>query len=298
MATINIGTSAWNFEDWRGPFYPAKLAKSRYLSHYATHFNTVEVNTSFYALPKPATLINWVDAIPPGFTLALKCPRAITHDKRLRDCEAETRAYLEAIRSLGVAAAPGLIQFPAGFTRQRDGRDLANYLDWLATEKGDLQIAVEVRAEDLMTFAFATFLVERDFSLVLVERKRTPDLFPFWHELVEKGITPDFAYVRWIGDDKDGPKEYGELSDPQDDLLETWAKRLAILVEAGANIYGYMHNPFEGHSPESVRRVYKKLEGRVSTEALPLTKWPPEGWSPPGEEDKAKSSGQLSLFGE
>ena len=296
MTTINIGTSSWNYDDWRGLFYPEKLSKKRYLAHYATHFNTVEVNTSFYALPRPATLINWVEAIPPGFTLSLKCPRAITHEKRLGGCEADTRAYLDAIRSLGEAAAPGFIQLPPDFTRQRYGRALAAYLDWLAVEKQDLRLAVEVRSQDLMTSAFAAYLAERGFALVLVEREGTPDLFSFWNEIVTQGAAPEFAFVRWIGDDKNGPTGNREVVNPQDDLLSTWANRLAGLVAKGVEVYGYMHNPFEGHSPASVRRLYEKLEGRVDENALPLKDWPPEGWSMPGDEEA--SSGQLSLFGE
>ncbi|MBV7334932.1 DUF72 domain-containing protein [Chloroflexi bacterium TSY] len=100
-SSIHLGTSSWNFTDWRGPFYPEKLPQKQFLGYYATQFRSVEVNTSFYALPKPTTLINWVEAVPPGFTFALKCPRGITHEKRLVNCENETLAFFSATAKVG-----------------------------------------------------------------------------------------------------------------------------------------------------------------------------------------------------
>ncbi len=93
---------------------------------------------------------------------------------------------------LGDKRAPAFLQFPASFTRSAHGRDLADYLDWLAEEAGDLPIAVEVRSIDLMTPAFAAFLAQRGLSLVLVDRVNTPDLFPVWMDLVDAGNATQF----------------------------------------------------------------------------------------------------------
>lgn len=286
---IAIGVSSWNFDDWRGVFYPEKMARADYLAFYASAFDTVEVNTSFYALPKPATLINWVENTPQGFTFALKAPRQITHEKRLHDCESETLALLDAIRSLGEAAAPAFLQFPPDFTRQQFGRTLASYLDWLAPRLDGVRMAVEVRAVDLMTPTFATFLAERGLALVLVDREGTPDLFDTWEEARQQDAAPDFTFIRWIGDDRNGPKGDRELVNPRHADLVRWAARIAGYHDHGLNVYGYMHNPYEGHSPESVRRLWALL-----AESVPRPAWPPEDW-PPHNADENPS--QLTLFG-
>lgn len=259
LNAVHLGASSWQFDAWRGVFYPAKLARPHYLSYYTSQFDTVEVNTSFYALPAPSTLVNWVEAAPDGFTFALKFPRSISHDKRLVDCEHETRAFLDALRALGAAAGPAFLQLPPDCSRRTCGRNLAAYLDWLAPLATDLRLAVEVRALDLMTPAFATFVAERGLALVLVDRLGTPDLFPIWQAVLAAHRGPPFAFIRWIGDDRNGPSGDRELQLVRDDDLARWSTRIAELAGAGCAVYGYMHNPYEGHSPASVRRLQAKL---------------------------------------
>lgn len=288
MALLFLGTSSWLFDGWRGVFYPDKLPKNQQLAYYATQFPTVEVNTSHYALPAPSTLISWVESTPPGFTFALKFPRAISHEKRLVNCTSETLATLDALRSLGPAAGPAFLQLPPDFTRAAYGRTLAEYLDWLALQSPDLQLAVEVRARDLMTPAFAAFLAERGLALVLVDRKGTPDLYDVWWELVETGKAPAFVFIRWIGDDRHGPSGDHEVQTPRDEELARWAQRLVQLAGQGRSVYGYVHNPYEGHSPATVR----KLQALLASTAL-LPPWPPPAPPAPGEESAA---GQLPLL--
>lgn len=273
---VHIGTSSWLFDAWRGVFFPDKMPKSQYLSYYVRQFDTVEVNTSFYAIPSPSTLVSWVETAPEGFTYALKFPRAITHERRLVDCAGLTHAFLDALRALGGAAAPAFVQLPPDFTRTTHGRDLAVYLDWLAQQAPDLRLAVEVRAADLMTPAFASFVADRNFSLVLVDREGTPDLFDIWLEQVSSRKGPDFAFIRWIGDDRNGPQGDRELQVYRDAQLAQWADRIEQFVRLGKHVYGYMHNPYEGHSPASVRRLKDLLAARVALPAWPLEP-PPAG---------------------
>lgn len=289
---MNLGTSSWLFDEWRGVFFPKGVTKARYLAYYATQFNSVEVNTSFYAIPRATTLINWVETVPPGFTFCLKFPRAISHEKRLVDCEDETLIFLDVLRALGPAAAPALLQFPPDFTRQRYGKPLATFLDWLAAQLNGLRIGVEVRAHDLMTPAFATFLAERQMAYVLVDRVTTSDAYPFWEELLQAGKGPNFTLVRWIGDDKDGPTGNDRLVAPNDEALDRWADRLVALHQLGSEIYGYMHNPYEGHSPASLRRLLTRLAMQID-----LPPWPPANTSLFADDtDDTVEGPQLSLF--
>jgi uncharacterized protein YecE (DUF72 family) len=268
--SAHLGTSSWLFDAWRGVFYPERLPRNQYLSHYATQFDTVEVNTSFYALPAPSTLITWVESVPAGFTFALKFPRAISHDKRLVQCEAETLEFLDALRALGPVAAPAFLQLPPDFTRAAYGRQFAAYLDWLAVAAADLRMAVEVRAPDLLTPAFAAFLAQRGFAAVLVDRVGTPDLYPAWFDTVAAGAGPAFAFIRWIGDDRRGPQGDRELQVFRDAQLTAWTARIAELTQHGKTVYGYVHNPYEGHAPASVRRLQNLLAAHIS-----LPSWPP-----------------------
>lgn len=268
-APIHLGTSSWTFDGWRGVFYPDKLPKTQYLAYYIRQFDTVEVNASFYAIPAPATLLNWVESAQPGFTYALKAPRLITHERRLADCEAPTRTFLDTLRALGDAAAPALFQFPPDFTRKAYGRALAIFLDWLAQEARDLRVAVEVRAPDLMTPVFARFLADRNFALALVDREQSYDLFDVWAATLDAG-GPSFAYIRWIGDDRNGPKEDREVQVLRDEQLAQWAARIEQLARRGVEVFGYMHNTYEGHSPASLRRLQTLLATRI-----PLPIWPP-----------------------
>jgi len=280
-APVHLGTSSWLFDGWRGVFYPDKLPKAQYLAYYTRQFNTVEVNTSFYAVPSPSTLLGWVESAPPGFTYALKFPRAITHERRLADSEAMTQTFLDTLRALGDVCAPAFLQFPPDFTRQAYGRVLATFLDWLAQEASDLRLAVEVRAPDLMTPAFVAFLAERNFAPVLADREQSLDLFESWFELVREGKGPNFAFIRWIGDDRNGPQGDRELQLLRDAQLAQWADRIKLLVSYGKAVFGYMHNPYEGHSPASVRRLNTLLAQRMVL--------PP--WTPVADGDQ-----QLSLL--
>ncbi|MBI3959466.1 MAG: DUF72 domain-containing protein [Chloroflexi bacterium] len=279
-----LGTASWIFPDWQGVFYPDGLADRDRLAWYATQCNSVEVNTSFYGLPAPSTLVQWVESVPPGFTFSLKAPRLITHERRLVDCRQETLAFLDVLRSLGAAAAPGFLQFPPSFTRAREGRILAHYLDWLAAELDGLSLAVEVRSADLLTPAFARFLAERGMALVVVERTGTDDFFAAW---AESG-TP-YLFLRLIGNDGEPLPNDRELQRPQDEILDHWAGRIAALLAEGKPVYCYTHNPFEGHSPASVRRLRQRVHARY-----PLPVWSPE--MVVRENEDSASTGQLALF--
>ena len=285
--SLHVGTSSWSFPDWRGVFYPPNLQSDQQLSFYAARFNSVEANTSFYALPAPKTLLRWLECVPEGFTFSLKAPREITHEKRLANAEQTTAAYLDVLRSLGSAAAPGLFQFPATFSRNSNGRRLAAFVDGLAANAPEIPLSVEVRAFDLMTTAFARFLLERGIGFVVVERTGQPDTFANWQAAAESTNTRLPFHMRLIGNDREPLPDDKLIRRPQEELQDKWAKCIADLLKDGTDVFCYVHNPFEGHAPETVRR----LRDRIS-QYLPLPAWNPATVRPTGEED----SGQLSLF--
>ena len=96
MANLYLGTQGWTYPSWVGSFYPPGTQSTAYLEHYATQFNTVELDTTFYAIPRASTIAGWRERTPAGFHFAAKFPQAITHQKELVDCGTETIAFLEA----------------------------------------------------------------------------------------------------------------------------------------------------------------------------------------------------------
>ncbi len=111
-AAVRIGTSGWHYTHWRGPFYPEKLPMSRWFSYYARHFDTVELNNTFYRLPPETGVAQWRQAAPKGFCFAVKGSRFLTHMKKLKDPEAGVARFFERVDLLGPRLGPVLFQLP------------------------------------------------------------------------------------------------------------------------------------------------------------------------------------------
>lgn len=110
-----VGTSGWQYRDWRGRFYPQGLSTARWLGHYAARFRTVEVNNSFYRLPRRETVERWAATVPEGFVLTMKASRYVTHIRRLRDPEEPLARMLEVFEGAGSKLGPVLFQLPPNF---------------------------------------------------------------------------------------------------------------------------------------------------------------------------------------
>jgi uncharacterized protein YecE (DUF72 family) len=112
---VLIGTSGWQYDSWRGRFYPPDVPKRAWLPFFAEHFPTVEVNNSFYMLPKPSSFERWRDETPDGFVITVKANRYITHIRRLRECRDAVQTFWERARLLGPKLGPVLFQLPPRF---------------------------------------------------------------------------------------------------------------------------------------------------------------------------------------
>lgn len=112
---INVGTSGWSYDDWKGKFYPADIPKTRWFEYYSRHFDTVELNSTFYHLPKPKTVQNWKGKTPAGFNYAVKASRYITHTKRLKDCSEPVERFFSLIKPLKPKTSAVLYQLPPSF---------------------------------------------------------------------------------------------------------------------------------------------------------------------------------------
>lgn len=137
---IHIGTSGFQYGEWRGSFYPADLSKPKMLSFYASHFSTTEINYTFNRLPSQKTLDRWNAATPNGFVFAFKAPKRITHIARLQDCRPLLKAFAKAVAGIGPKCGPVLFQLPPSF--KKDLKVLREFLKGMPT---GLRAAFEFR---------------------------------------------------------------------------------------------------------------------------------------------------------
>src|SRR5262249_53680013 len=138
----HVGTSGYNYPEWRGTFYPEKLPASKMLAYYVERFTTVEINATFYRMPSAKTVAGWGDAAPPGFTYVLKAPQRITHFGRLRAVDEPLRYFCDAARTLGDKLGPLLFQLPPNFKKAADRLG-----EVLAIIPGSFRVAFEFRHE-------------------------------------------------------------------------------------------------------------------------------------------------------
>jgi uncharacterized protein YecE (DUF72 family) len=191
-ASVLIGTQGWNYQDWVGPFYPGGTRPADYLTVYARAFDTVEVDSTFYAVPAASTVRSWAQRTPSGFLFALKMPREVTHENGLRDEHGTIELFFERAAELGEKLGPTLVQLPPTF----EVSELPALVNFLARLPRDRRVAIEFRHRSWMHDGVFALLREHNVALALVEGRwiqRRPML-----ALAERP-TADFAYIRWIG---------------------------------------------------------------------------------------------------
>ena len=223
---LRVGTSGWGHPQWRGHLYPPGLRSTDWLAHYARHFDTVEVNTSFYRLPTAAMLERWAASVPQGFLFALKAPREITHDRRLTACEAPLAAFLDRLALLGPAQGPILFQLPPRFPADHDL--LERFLDLLPPGH---RYSIEFRDPSWWPDPTPTILASRNIAFCPFDLagSRPP-----------RHVTADFTYVRLHGHERPYCDRYPEP------ILADWSAWLRTQLDSGRDAYAFLDNTKEG----------------------------------------------------
>src|SRR5262245_38616917 len=224
---IRIGTSGYNYPEWRGSFYPEKFPTGKMLPYYAERFDTVEVNYTFYRMPNARTVAGWDGETPTHFCFALKAPQRITHFARLRDVGDPLRYFVETARALGPKLGPILFQLPPTF-----GRDLARLNDLLALLPPDLRFAFEFRHTSWLTEDVYDRLRAANAALCIAdsETSHTP-LVP----------TADWGYLR-LRDEGYKPAD-----------LERWARTVEEHRERWRDTFVYFKHEESGIGPALAR---------------------------------------------
>jgi len=251
VGDIRLGTQGWNYAAWSGSFYPPETRAPDFLRTYARAFRTVEVDSTFYAVPPVSTVRGWASRTPPDFVFALKMPQEITHDRRFIDAESVLSLFVDRARELGTRLGPILIQCGPDFSPiERDA--LAAFLPLLPR---DVRFAIEFRQKYWITPENLELLREHRVALALSDGRWIPRKWLL--ELCERP-TADFAYLRWMGPDR-AITDYSHVQVDRSAELDAWAAMIPVLQRQVRTIYGYANNHFAGHSPATIRMLQERL---------------------------------------
>lgn len=240
MAKAHIGTSGFSYDDWAGVFYPEGLSRAKWLGYYSKNFSTVELNVTFYRLPKRETFGKWRKETPEDFKFSLKGSRFITHIKRLLDPEEPVGRFMEAAETLRDKIAVILYQFPPGF--KADTGRLKNFLSIL--KPYGMRHAFEFRNETW---------INRDVISVLEAEGAafcTADWPPFLDELP---ATSDFVYIRRHGQEGNYAASYS------DEELKGDAKKIKKYLKENRDVFIYFNNDASGYAPKNALTLKRML---------------------------------------
>jgi uncharacterized protein YecE (DUF72 family) len=235
---VRIGTSGWNYDHWKGRFYPDDLPQSRWFAHYCRTFDTVEINNTFYHQPSPETFDAWRQQAPQDFLYAVKANRYLTHMRKLNDPSEPLQRFLEGARRLKTRLGPILYQLPPNW-RKNLGR-LRAFAESLPR---DLTHVIEFRDRDWLDDDTYQLMAEHRLCLCVHDRlPRHP-----------RRVTGSIAYVRFHG----AGEEYAGKYRPS--RLRGWADWIAEVAEAH-RVFVYFNNDIKGHALADAKTLRRLIQ--------------------------------------
>jgi uncharacterized protein YecE (DUF72 family) len=228
-----IGTSGFQYPEWKGGFYPEKMPASGMLQYYAERFSGTEINYTFRSLPSAATIVRWLDATPARFRFALKAPQKVTHFARLKNCGETLAAFAAAVTPLGKKLGPVLFQLPPNFAK-----DAERLRAFLAGLPAGVRAAFEFRHESWFDDEIFTVLGEHGAALCLAESE---DL------ATPVTATADFGYLRLRRGD------YTEKD------LTRWAKYVGEQSRRWRDTYVFFKHEETGFGPKFAQQFIELL---------------------------------------
>ncbi len=240
MQTIQIGTSGFYYDHWVGRFYPSELPKAEWLPYYAARFASVELNTTFYHLPRKKSLLHWLKATPEAFCFSLKAPRTITHARRLRDVEQEVQLFIHLIKPLKTRLGAILFQLPPSL-----GLDMPLLEQFLSTLPRGYRYALEFRHDSWLDDAVFGLLELHNVAFCIddYEQRQAPFV-----------ATADFVYIRRHGESGRYRGSYDAAG------LSALAGEITAFAGSGKKIYCYFNNDFEAAACRDAKALEKLLQ--------------------------------------
>jgi len=231
---LYCGTSGWNYKHWREIYYPKRLPQSQWLGYYASEFDTVEINNSFYNLPEWETFKVWHDHVSQGFTFAVKASRYLTHMRKLTEPEEPLNRMLSRTAALGEKHGPILYQLPP-----RWKANIERLEDFIKLLPGNLRHVFEFRDNSWQTIQVFSLLERYGMGYCIMSAPGLP-----CHII----STADFSYIRMHNGGYDTEGRY------TDESLAWWAGHIRNLLEIG-DVYIYFNNDYKGFAIENARKL-------------------------------------------
>jgi uncharacterized protein YecE (DUF72 family) len=264
LAPVRVGCQGWNYEDWVSGapgslpiFYPKGTRGADMLEIYARSFETVEVDSTFYAIPSAQTIEAWTKRTPEGFTFSLKLPQEITHTRGLRSVSVILlEEFCARVRALGEKLGVVLIQMGPQFElTTENAHALREFLPHLPRV---IRFSIEFRHASWMRRRVADLLAKHNVALALVEGQ--------WIERAQMEIfirrpTASFAYIRWMGE-RD-LLSFARVQRMQDRNLQAWNETIIELRSQVKEVFAYFSNFYEGHAPASANKLKRLLKQQV-----------------------------------
>ncbi|MGV9825305.1 DUF72 domain-containing protein [Gordonia sp. NPDC003429] len=235
---LHIGTSGWQYKDWRGRFYPTTVPQRQWLAWYAQTFSTVEVNNTFYRLPQRSTFLRWADEVPDGFVMTVKMSRYLTHVRRLADPAEPVQRFVDRATALGTRLGPVLLQLPPTLDARPDA--LAETLDAFG---GAMRLVVEPRHPSWWNDDVRAVLTAHNAALCWADRDGR-SMTPLWR-------TADFGYLRMHSGRASPPTAYGVRA------IDTWAGRLGETFGTD-DVYVYFNNDTGGAAVDNALTMIRR----------------------------------------
>jgi uncharacterized protein YecE (DUF72 family) len=225
---IHVGTSGYAYKEWKGKFYPQKISPQEMLHFYSGRLDTVEINNTFYHMPRESVLISWAEQVPGDFVFALKASQVITHLKRLRNVSGETEYLFRTLSALDRKLGPVLFQFPKSFRADRPALQ-----DFLSLLPADTVCAFEFRNPSWADKEILDLLQERGSALCIADSDENPA-----QEIIR---TAPWGYLRL------------RRSDYTDADLSQWLERILAQKWERAFVY-FKHEEDDAQGPEMAVR--------------------------------------------
>lgn len=237
--SLHIGTSGWSYKHWAGIFYPEEVKPAKYLEYFTTRYDCVELNSSFYHLPRESTVKGWVERTPENFRFCAKMSRYITHQLRLAGCEEALKKYFTVMGGMQSKLGPVLIQLPPGL--KFDEVKTSDFLNLLTEQYDQYRFAIEVRNKTWISDVCFDLLSAHNIAFVIAD---SGTRYPY-HE----AITTDFTYLRFHG--------YEQLyaSDYSDDQLAQYAEKIKVWLENGKEVWVFFNNDFHGYAVKNAEKL-------------------------------------------
>lgn len=258
-----LGTSSFTAEGWEKTFYPPGIQSRDYLSYYATQFNILEVDATFYRIPAVSTVKGWYAKTPQDFRFALKVPQEITHERVLADADSVFAEFLRATEPLGEKLAVMLLQFPY-FNKKAfcsPAEFIARLKPFLEKLPATPRFALEIRNKYWLGPSLYDLLRKHNVALALIDHPWMPRPGE-WSAKVDP-ITTDFTYIRWLGDRKaieERTKTWDKTVVDRTGDLQEWVEACRNFQKRKIRVFAFANNHYGGYAPDTLHLFEELME--------------------------------------